>query len=421
MRDETVYVVGSEEFADECVEKLYPEFRVLGNSEDPAEAKRAIKEWQPSTVLVDGDGLDHPVKAVQAVAGANSNGMLFVVAMRPTPDLVRGAISAGARDVIQRPVTAESLKKAIQQAEEEMRRRLGRYAGSEEEEGEQGGGRRRPGRSIAIRQQLIAVFSPKGGSGKTTMAINLAAAYAWLLAPDGKVLLMECDPYGNIPTHLQWGGVRHSLATWRDLEGDGSDIGWPVVQQHVNQDSKTKMYVLPMPPNIVDATAVDAETVRRALMAGRRHFDVVVTDCSSDLTQDATLVALQMATRVLVVVPPDIPALNRLVGRGKVGELLASDVIGVDPGKIRIVLNRVPKKADVPIKDLVRRLPFRLAAVIPEDPLVQAGLNNGKVAVLSWPNCPFSREVRKLAGIVVPEATQRQGGGLLARLFGGRR
>lgn len=420
MRDETVFVLGGEDFADECTAALYPAFRVVGNSEAPADARRLVREWQPGLVLVDADGLERPLPAAQAVAGASPDGLVFLVATRPTPDLVRGAVAVGVREVLARPLSLEDVRRAIQEAEAELRRRLRRNGGvaDGEAEDEEGEGRRRGegGQRLVLRQQLIAVYSPKGGTGKTTMALNLAAAYQALGGSEVRVLLVELDPYGNLPVQLQWGSVRHTTGSWRDVDSDGAGLGWPAVEALVNRDGKTGGYILPAPANPVDGMELDADVARRILLAGRRHFDVVVADCASDLSSDPTLVALQMATRVLVVVTPELPALNRVAGRGRVGELLVSDVVGVDAQRIRIVLNRVQKRSNVPLREIVRRLPFRLGAVVPEDPLVQAAANVGKVPVLAWPGAPFSREVRRLAGAVAPSVVEDRPRGLLARL-----
>lgn len=420
VHDQTVFVVGSEDFADECVEALYPEFRVVGSSDEVSEARRLVRDWQPALVLVDADGLERPLPAAQAAAGAHAEGLVFLAATRPTPDLVRGAVAAGAREVLARPVRLEEVHRAIREAEEELRRRLRRGGadGESVEDGDAGAERKRAGqgRRLVLRQELIAVYSPKGGTGKTTVAMNLAAAYQALGGPEVRVLLVELDPYGNLPIQLQWGGVRQTTGSWREVDGDGSGLGWPAVQGLVNRDGKTGVYLLPAPPNLVDAAELDAEVTRRILQAARRHFDVVVADCASDLTSDPTLVGLQLATRALVVVTPDLPALNRVAGRGKVGELLTSEMVGVDPQRIRIILNRIQKRSNLPLREIVRRLPFRLGAMIPEDPLVHAAANAGKVPVLAWPQAPFSREVRRLAGAVAPGVLENRRPGLLGRM-----
>ncbi len=412
MLDETVFVVGGEEFTGECVQALYPHYRVVGNSETVSDVRRLVKEWAPAIVVVDGDGLNHPLKAAQAAAGANPDGMVFVVAGRPTPDLVRAAVAAGVREVLHRPLSRSELEKAVRCSREELRKRLGRFDDAEQPEGEE----RRGGRPVVLRQQVLAVYSPKGGVGKSTVALNLAAAYRAMGGPDMRVLLVECDPYGNLAIQLQWEGARQTTATWWDVEGDGAGLGWPVVQGLINRHDRLGIYILPRAANLVDALETDETVTRRILHAARRHFDVVVLDCSNDLSHDVTLAALQVSTQVLLVVTPDLPTLNRIAGRGQAGEVLESDVVGVDPQRLRVVLNRVPRKTDLPLREIVRRLPFRLGATIPEDPLVQAAAHSGKVTVTAWPASPFSREVRRLAGAVVPEVAVTRRGGLIGRV-----
>jgi len=163
---------------------------------------------------------------------------------------------------------------------------------------------------------------------------------------------------------------------------------------------------------MADADAVDAKTAEHILAAGRQHFDVVVVDCGLKVL-DPQVVAFDQATRILEIAIAEVPtlrALNELRG--------FLEALGVDQAKIRTVLNRIPRRPDLPIREVAEMLPWPLVAKIPEDPAISLAINRGEILVLTRPDSPAAAEMRKLAGAT---ATVRHTGerrpGLLSRLF----
>ena len=108
---------------------------------------------------------------------------------------------------------------------------------------------------------VIAVCNQKGGSGKTTVAINLAGAFA---ADGMAVLLLDMDPQGSA---LDWGSIQ------------------------------------PAPPPPFEVTEMDRSQLLRQARLLRREYEVIVIDCPAKFT-DSTSAAIRVADFVLIPVQP---------------------------------------------------------------------------------------------------------------------
>ena len=144
---------------------------------------------------------------------------------------------------------------------------------------------------------VIAVCNQKGGSGKTTMAINLAGAFA---AEDKRVLLLDLDPQGSA---LDWGSI--------------------------NPDT--------MPQ--VEVAEIDRPQLLRQARALRREYDVIVIDCPAKFA-DSSSAAIRVADFVLVPMQPspfDVWASGR---RGGTDKNPAGGDRGCSPGSLRNIQDK---------------------------------------------------------------------------------
>ena len=165
------------------------------------------------------------------------------------------------------------------------------------------------------RGQLIAVFNPKGGVGKTMIAPNLAAV---LGARGQRVLLVDADSVtGHGPISLGMDGVPAVVDAWRDeLEG-----GPVLTFDEMASAHPSGLRILPLTTSPIHTEVLDADRVGAALVAARRNVDFVITDLHPSYSP-LNRAVFDKADAILVPVTPDLPAIRAAMKLRDVAEEL---------------------------------------------------------------------------------------------------
>jgi pilus assembly protein CpaE len=310
-------------------------------------------------------------------------------------------LEAGADDVIARPFDSRELEARVEGL-------LIRFQRSHDLAPLTGGVM-----GAAGRRHLIACFSPKGGVGTTTIAVNVAAALAPSLPNRVAILDLDAD-FGQVATHLN---VKAHL-TLADLAADETATREPELLRSYTDRTESGVQVIAAPENPELGRLISPAQIDQILTTGPLAYQVVVVDVGSTL-DERSLVVLDRADAVIVPIIPEIGALKALHG---FLEYLADE--GTVPAKSTFVLNHVFARDMLSMKQIENAIAARVDTELPYDAgLYLKAVNEGVPVVRGAPASAPAKALTRLAfvtaGIDEAEAERdaRRSGGL----FGGIR
>ncbi|MFI5227034.1 MAG: CpaE family protein [Candidatus Limnocylindrales bacterium] len=271
--------------------------------------------------------------------------------------------------------------------------------------------------ATAASRRVVSVFSPKGGVGTTTIAVNIAVATA-MRRPE-RTLLIDLDrQFGQVATHLNL----TARATLADVVRDESARREPEFLRSFAAHHESGLHVLPAPGSPELGETVGNEQVERLLANAADAYDAVIVDVGSHLDEQA-LTALEGADGVVFPFYPEIAALKALHSLidvlGEIGSVVA---------KSTFVLNNMFAKEILKMRDIEGALGTKVAVDLPYDPFIYLkAVNEGIPVVRGAPRSLAAERLTQLAWtafgedvaatVPVEEEEHKSGFGL----FGGRR
>jgi len=340
--------------------------------------------FHPDLILV-GTGLPNE-RALQYARGVLETHPDIVVMMvaEPSRDLIGQATRVGVRGVIPDTISTPDLASLLDRA--------GATASA-----------------TAVWHQVIVVASPKGGVGKTTVAVNLAALLAEQ-AP-GEVVLLDLD--------LQFGDV----ATVLDLQPEFTVAD--ALNSGAADSMRLRTLLVPHPSNFfvlcgadhpAAAGPVTGDHIRKLVSQFAHTFRYVVIDTSAALMEE-TLASMEEATDVAFVATFDVATLRNV--RKEIDVLVE---LGLLPARRHVVLNRTDNLSGLTEKDAANILGLPVDAMFPVSAKVPFAANHGRLAVhdkkLKSVRRPFLRFARTVSDVsqavvtpppVVSDAPDRPG------------
>ena len=280
-------------------------------------------------------------------------------------DLLTSAIRAGVREVLT-VGDHESLRTAVERIRETFNAIHG------------------PTASDANDGRVITVFSPKGGVGKTTVAVNLALA----LSDNGanRVCLVDLDvAFGDVAITLQL-IPEHTISEVVEVEEhlDMSLLG-DLLTRH---DSGLHVLAAPTHPDAKDR--ISTKLVRRVIAALRTSYDYIVVDTSPGFDEQV-LSAFDETDECVVVATLDVPTVKNVKM-----SMETLDLLNLATGHRYLVLNRADDEVGLTPANVETILKMGVTVQFPSSMEVANATNHGRPIVLSKPDHRVSRAIREL-------------------------
>jgi pilus assembly protein CpaE len=383
-----VYCTGSCEGFDKLRESLanHPELELVGASVAVAEGAAALAGGHLDAVLHATRGASLPADELAAIRG-HTRAPVLIVASGGTPVMLEQALEADVADVLLLPQLVENVVFAIRKATHSR----GRLAGPS------GGGRH---------GKILTVFSPKGGTGKTVTATNLASAFAKFEGK--KTLLLDLD--------LQFGDAAIMLGlepekTIYDLVVAPGELDTEKLAGYTTKHT-SGLEVLPAPLRPEDAELVTEAKLARLLEVARESYDAIVVD-TSPFFHGPMLATLDRTDELLLLSSLDVPTLKNLRLALQTLELLS-----FPKQRIKIVLNRSNSKVGMKQNEVEGALGMKVRFEIPSDRAVPLAVNRGKPVVLDEEGADVSKAIRQMAKGLFPVEEAKAGKRRLVPAFG---
>jgi pilus assembly protein CpaE len=250
-------------------------------------------------------------------------------------------------------------------------------------------------------RKIIAIYSPKGGVGRSVIAANFAITLR--KETNKRVVLVD----GNLQS-----GDAHVLLnlnvpnTIDDLREAGS-LDQELINSAVATHEASGIGLLRAPIDPGSAELFNADAMKAILVELREHFDYLVIDTDTSFSE-ATLTMLDMADVILLVTTLEVTTINRVTQFYEV-----MDRLSYSKSKVKLICNRVDHIYGIQPRHVETRLRQHFLAQIPEDEgLVVTSVNRGVPFVLSHKNAPITKAVLALVQRVITlNPTPAEGGG----------
>jgi pilus assembly protein CpaE len=365
------------------------DIEVVGAARTGKEAVQLTFDIKPDVVLMDINMPDMDgITATETIRQRDQVAQIVILSVQGDPNYMRRAMLAGARDFLTKPPMADELISAIRRAGQMAHATRAKSIQLESSPVASVGGT--PVNFSGLSNgKVIMVYSPKGGTGVTTLAVNLAIT---LHNDETRAILVDAKlQYGDVAVFLNEQGKNTIL----DLTSRADDLEPDVVESVVIKHATSGLRVLAAPARPEQAEQVGADQFTKMVKYLRQNYAYVVVDTSSAL-DDITLAALDICDIIVLVVSQDIPAIKncRLF-------LDLMDTIGSLRERVCFVMNKYDKRISITPEKVGENLKQPIVGVIPLDErVVIPSVNRGVPFMIDNKSQPSAKAVFSLAEAV---------------------
>jgi pilus assembly protein CpaE len=355
------------------------DFIVLDHLDGNADIGPAIVKAQPEVVLLD---INLKGEATYDIVDklASQFPSIAVVVILPETDVHKSdkVILSGARAFILHPFTKKNLMTSLRRVVELLKRNYPAFSSQD------------LGIPAPVKpKNTFTIFSPKGGAGCTSIAVNLAIGLRQiikesLLLVDGKHL------FGHVAMML-------NLRTANSITDLISHAGM-LDQQLINQvvvDHVSGIKVLPNPSVIAEAQGIRPEDLFKVISELQSTFSVIIIDGGNYLNEN-TVTYMDASERVILILNPNLASI-----RDTRQFLEVARSLSYPAEKIMLVLNNTGHKTDIHKDEVEKILKAKVVCEVPSDEnFAINSINEGVPMIIKNPRHPVSKAIQALAGTV---------------------
>ena len=365
-----------------------PDVEVVGVARTGREAIDISKDVKPDVLLMDINMPDMDgIAATEIIRKMVPFAQIVILSIQNDPNYMRRAMLAGARDFLTKPPTIDELNAAIRRAgtmAHEERTKVPQVSSSQ---AARAGGARLAGVGVGA-GKVITFYSPKGGSGCTTLATNLAVC---LNNEDTSVAIVDANlQYGDVAVFLNEQGKFSIL----DLAPRADEMDPDIVNDVMIRHSQSGIKILAAPMKPEQSDLVTGEQFSKVIRYLRSMYSYIILDTASAL-QNITASAINNSDLLILLTTQDIPSIKN--SRLFLDEI---DALGFERKRVIFVMNKFDKRIGITTEKVSENLKQEIAAVIPFEERVIVSVNRGIPFILVDKSRPLSRSILTLAEVV---------------------
>lgn len=362
---------------------------VVGAARSGKEGIQLAKELDPDVVLMDINMPDvDGITATEIIRQKAPHIKVVILSVQGDQNYMRRAMLAGARDFLTKPPMGDELISAIRRAGEIARTERAQAVSLRTIPAAMNSGAS-PASPLGFgltRGKVVSVYSPKGGTGCTTIAVNLAVA---LHNEDTRVVIVDSNlQYGDVSMFFNEQGKN----TISDLAPLADELDSEIVDGVLVKHAATGISILASPSRPEQADKVNADQFLKVVDFLRRMYAYVVVDTATYLS-DVTIAAIDVSDVLVLITTQDIPSIknSRLF-------LDLMQTLKIDRSRVVFVMNKFDKRIAITADRVGENLKQEVAAILPlEERVVIPAVNRGIPFMIDNKTQPIARGIFGLA------------------------
>lgn len=357
------------------------DIEIVESTNVPSNALSLVAEYEPDVVVMD-DRIPEAYELSEQIGRDFISSVVIILGSPPAKEALRRGIQAGVRDVLMQPFRPLDLADAIYKAHDYVKKRCRAIPRFVE-----------PAMTDAPRPgtKIISVFSPKGGVGKSTVAVNLAVDLAQKKGRN-RVVLWDLDLHNGVVN------VQTNLVPRRPITDLINEIQYldPEMLDSYLETHASGLQVLCAPFTPEFADYVSGEHVGQILDVLRQTKDYIIIDTSA-FFQNPVMTAMEQSHWILLVGTLDVACVKNL----KAG-LMVMDSLQYPRSKIKLVINRGNVEYGVLPRDVEVTLKLPIFYTLPaEGKVAMTALNEGTPVAQAYRKSDLGRSFAELGDLVL--------------------